>query len=64
MITPVDRQLREQAKRFNLRFSCEHCVAFDPERRRCAHSYPNDAHMAVDLSRAQHVVFCKEFEAA
>jgi hypothetical protein len=64
MITQVDRQLREQAQRFNLRFCCEHCVAFDPVRAACAHSYPNEAHLAVDLSQVQQVVFCKEFEVA
>jgi hypothetical protein len=62
MITPVDQRLRQEARRFNLRYGCEHCVAFDPERGLCAHCYPNAEHWGVDLVVAHQVVFCKEFE--
>ena len=64
MITRVDERLREEAERYSFRFSCEACVAFDPEKGLCAHAYPNHDHLGVDLSRVEQVVFCKEFEVA
>ena len=64
MRTPVDLRRREEAARFQLRFTCEHCVHFVVERRACANEYPTDAHLAVDLERAPSLEFCKEFELA
>jgi hypothetical protein len=60
--TPVDAQLREEARRFQLRFTCEHCVHFAAERRACANEYPTNAHLDVDLERRESLEFCKEFE--
>jgi hypothetical protein len=60
--TPVDLRLREEAARFQLRFTCEHCVHFAAERRACANGYPTQPHLEVDLERAEHLEFCKEFE--
>lgn len=62
MRTPVDPQLREEAQRFQLRFTCEHCVHFDSERRACANEYPTRAHLNVDLEHSVSLEFCKEFE--
>lgn len=62
MRTPVDAQLREEAERFQLRFTCEHCAHFAAERRACANEYPTAAHLEVDLTRAASLEFCKEFE--
>ena len=62
MRTPVDPQLREEAERFQLRFTCEHCVHFETERRACANEYPTDAHLNVDLEKRTGLEFCKEFE--
>ena len=62
MRTPVDPQLREEAERFKLRFTCEECVHFAAERRACANGYPTHAHLDIDLERAQSLEFCKEFE--
>jgi hypothetical protein len=60
--TPIDRKLREEAARFQLRFTCEDCVHFAAERRACANGYPTQAHLEVDLERAESLEFCKEFE--
>jgi len=60
--TPVDPRLREEVARFELRFTCPHCVHFAAERRACANGYPTHAHLEVDLERAEHLEFCKEFE--
>jgi len=60
--TLVDRRFREEAARFGLRFTCEHCVHFAAERRACANEYPTIAHLEVDLERAESLEFCKEFE--
>jgi hypothetical protein len=60
--TPVDAQLREEARRFQLRFTCGDCVHFAAERRACANGYPTNAHLDVDLERHESLEFCKEFE--
>ena len=62
MRTLVDSQLREEAARFELRFTCEACVHFAAERRACANGYPTHAHLDIDLERVQSLEFCKEFE--
>ncbi|MBI5536108.1 MAG: hypothetical protein HY898_25530 [Deltaproteobacteria bacterium] len=62
MITRVDERLRREAERYSFRFGCEACMAYDPDRRACAHAYPNGDHLDVDLSKVEKVVFCKEFE--
>jgi len=60
--TLVDLRLREEAARFELRFTCSDCVHFATERRACANGYPTRPHLDVDLERAEHLEFCKEFE--
>lgn len=60
----VDEQLREEARQFGLRFGCESCVHFAPERQRCANGYPTAPHLNVDLARVHSLEFCKEFEVA
>ncbi len=62
MRTPVDNQLREEVERFQLRFTCQHCVHFAAERRACANGYPTRAHLEVDLEADASLEFCKEFE--
>ena len=62
MLSPVDEQLRDEAERYQLRFGCETCAHFDPDRERCANGYPNEAHRGVDLGRVSELSFCKEFE--
>jgi len=60
--TLVDHQLREEAQRFEQRFTCEHCVHFAAERRACANEYPTQAHLGIDLEHSAALEFCKEFE--
>lgn len=62
MKTPVDATLRAEAERYRLRFTCEHCAHFVPERAACAHEYPAAAHHALDLAALDVLEFCKEFE--
>ena len=64
MIQRIDDRFRLEAKTYCLRFTCESCSWFDAERLVCSHSYPNEQHRAVDLDKAERVVFCKEFELA
>ncbi len=62
MRTLIDGALREEAKRFELRFTCGDCAHFAAERRACAHGYPTLAHLDVNLAAAESLEFCKEFE--
>ncbi len=62
MRTPVDDTLRDEARRFELRFTCRHCVHFEPVREVCSNGYPATAHLDVDLNAALALEFCKEFE--
>jgi hypothetical protein len=60
--TEVDARLRQEAERFSLRFTCEHCAYFDEPRSSCALGYPNEAHRSVNLAAVETLFFCKEFE--
>lgn len=60
----VDERLRQEAIRFELRFGCESCAHFAPESGACGNGYPTAPHLDVDLSRAESLEFCKEFEVA
>ena len=62
MRTPVTPQFRAEVERFHLRFTCESCVHFEPERRACANGYPNGAHLEPNLESCESLEFCKEFE--
>ena len=62
MRTLIDPQLRDEARRFAFRFTCQDCVHFAAERRACANGYPTVAHLDVDLEAQQNLEFCKEFE--
>ena len=62
MRTFVDLRLREEAARFQLRFTCGDCVHFAAERRACANEYPTHAHLEIDLEIVESLEFCKEFE--
>lgn len=62
MQTPIDEQLRSEAKAYGFCFGCERCVHFVPDTRRCAHEYPTAPHLGIDLERQETLVFCKHFE--
>jgi hypothetical protein len=60
----VDARLQREAALFSLRFGCESCAHFAPERRACGNGYPTAPHLDIDLSRVESLEFCKEFELA
>jgi hypothetical protein len=60
--TPIDLNLRQEAKRFELRFTCGDCAHFAAEHRACANGYPTLPHLEVDLEAQGTLEFCKEFE--
>lgn len=62
MKTRVTEVLRDEAARYRLRFTCEHCAHFVAERAACAHEYPAAAHHGLDLAVLDEFEFCKEFE--
>ncbi len=64
MITVVDERLRSEAARFRLRFRCEECVHFCPERAACANGYPVEPHRGIEMAECRKLEFCKEFELA
>ena len=58
-----DAVFREQRERYALRFNCEDCALFDPERASCAHGYPTDEHRKAHYADpSARLVFCKHFE--
>jgi hypothetical protein len=71
MKTPVDARLAAEAARFGLRFACDDCVHFAPERetsRGCGHGWPVRLRRSAldrgdDPSESREpLAFCKEFE--
>jgi len=62
--TPVTPELRDEAQRFGLCFTCERCVHFAAERQACANGYPTAPHLGIDLESCVSLEFCKEFELA
>jgi hypothetical protein len=62
VVSEVDERLKQEARRFELRFTCEACAHYAPERGACGNGYPTLEHRAVELSSARAIVFCKEFE--
>jgi hypothetical protein len=56
----VDAELRDEAKRFSLVFTCGRCVHFADGR--CSLDFPVEPHLDVDLETAEQVTFCKAFE--
>lgn len=62
MHTPIDPRLVEEAERFRLRFSCDHCAYFDDAHDRCSEGFPHHEHRSSALSGRKLLVFCKSFE--
>jgi hypothetical protein len=70
MKAPVDARLTAEAERFGLRFACDDCAHFAPEReglRGCGYGWPVRLrrsaldHVAPGENR-EPLAFCKEFE--
>lgn len=64
MKTRVTPAFREEAARFRLAFTCEHCAHFVPESNACGNGYPTEPHRKVDLATRSELEFCKSFELA
>ena len=65
MITVADDQFRREIVKFNLRCTCESCVAFAPDAETCAYGYPTEPHRRLPVvSDSSEFVFCKSFELA
>jgi hypothetical protein len=62
MISQVDERLRREAELFELRFGCESCAHFEPERARCGDGFPTAPHVGVQLAVVESMLFCKGFE--
>ena len=62
MITAVDARLRDEARRFALRFACPDCASFDDQACKCSLGFPVEPHLDPDLDARTEVVFCKAFE--
>jgi hypothetical protein len=58
----IDARFRNEAQAFELRYTCESCAHFDPERPRCANGYPIEPHRMRALREGDGWLFCKEFE--
>lgn len=67
MHVPRDARFDEEAERFALRFTCEHCACWNARDQRCRHGWPTTLHRlaryAAPAAPGDEVVFCKEFEA-
>jgi hypothetical protein len=62
MQTIIDDRLRAEAELYHLRFVCEHCAHFCEDSQRCSGGYPAEPHLRVELSSADWLEFCKQFE--
>lgn len=57
-----DEQFRRQTERFRLKWNCEDCALFDPERG-CAHGFPTERHRRARYRDPfASLLFCKDFE--
>lgn len=65
MRAPQDARFRLQRAEHALRFTCDDCALFDPERERCVHGYPTAEHRRARYEASDApVVFCKEWDLA
>lgn len=53
----------EEARTYNLQFTCETCAFYNDENESCSHGYPTEEHRALRYAdECASVVFCKERE--
>lgn len=66
MRTRVTEQLLDEARRFELRWACEHCAHFTrtdaAPKGRCGNGWPDGEHREARLRAGDAIAFCKEFE--
>lgn len=58
----ADRRFLDEQVHFRLRSSCESCVYFEPDSRRCSEGYPNHEHLSAPERLGDVVCFCKSFD--
>jgi hypothetical protein len=63
MITATDPRLRDEARRFALRFACEDC-AHQEDGGGCSLGFPPEPRHATELEERPRIRFCKTFELA
>ena len=57
-----DERFRKERERFALRWNCEDCALYDPERG-CAHGFPTQRHRRSRYEDPEaNLLFCKDFE--
>ncbi len=62
MKTRVTLQFLEEARRYDLRFTCDECAHFvETPKPCCAHGWPAGERTRA-LDPGDEIVFCKEFE--
>lgn len=68
---PLTQQLVDEARRFELRSSCQHCFYWLAARGACLHGWPDEGQRRWPLDAAgpdgaapTTAAFCKEFELA
>ena len=66
MHVPWDARFAEEARRYDLRFTCEDCGLFDAAHEQCRHGWPVELHRRsrYQYEGVDEIVFCKEFELA
>lgn len=60
----ADERFLTEARVYQLRFTCEHCVHFVEATRGCGEGFPNADHLEKPLVVGSEMVFCKSFELA
>lgn len=68
---PLTAQLIDEARRYQLRSACQHCLFWLPSRGACLHGWPDEGQRPWPLDRPDadgaaptDAAFCKEFELA
>lgn len=60
-----DEKFFQQAHRYELRYTCEHCAFYHEASGSCVHGFPNHEHLASYYERpGPFIIFCKDFELA
>ncbi len=68
---PLTAQLIDEARRYQLRSACQHCLFWLPARGACLHGWPDEGQRRwpldppeADGAAPTDAAFCKEFELA
>ncbi len=61
----MNARFRDEARRFDLRFCCEDCANWHPDREACSILYPSEPHRRThvdQLEDGERLYFCKMYE--